>query len=132
MATRTDARTAVVSILFALDSGNDRAFFNRDALYEENGIKNKQKEFADTLLEGAMSKLSLLDEKIEGLLKDWDYDRIGKVDKAILRMAAYELLFTNTDRPIVINEAVKIAKELCSDEAPKFINGLLDKIKKEA
>jgi len=130
VATRTDARIAVISILFAHDSGNERALASREGIYEEKGIKNKQKDFADALLDGTVENLAALDQKIEGFLQDWDYDRIGKVDKAILRLGAYELLHTDTDRPVVINEAVKIAKELCSDESPKFINGVLDKIQK--
>ena len=130
MATRTDAREAVISILFAYDSGNDKALLNRDALYDEKKIRNKQREFADNLLDGVLANLAKVDEQIEANLKDWTYDRIGKVDKAVLRLGVYELLFTDTDRPVIMNEAINIAKELCADESPKFINGILDKIKK--
>ena len=130
MATRTDARVAVISILFAHDSGNDKALANRDALYEEKKIRNKQRDFANALLDGVLANLPKVDELIEANLKDWTYDRIGKVDKAVLRLGVYELLFTDTDRPVIINESVNIAKELCADESPKFINGILDKIKK--
>ena len=130
MATRTDARVAVISILFAHDSGNDKALANRDALYEEKKIRNKQRDFANALLDGVLANLPKVDELIEASLKDWTYDRIGKVDKAVLRLGVYELLFTDTDRPVIMNEAINIAKELCADESPKFINGILDKIKK--
>ena len=130
MATRTDARAAVVSILFALDSGNDNALKNKDGIYEEKKIRNKQREFADALLEGVMANINTVDEMIVAHLKDWDYDRIGKVEKAILRLGVYELTETETDKPIIINEALNITKELCADESPKFINGLLDKIAK--
>lgn len=132
MATRTDARTAVISILFAHDSGNENALKNRDAVYEENKIKNKQREFANELLDGVVANLEKIDTVIEAKLKDWDYDRIGKVDKAILRLGAYEMLYNDTDRAVIINEALNIAKLLCADESIKFINGLLDKIKKES
>lgn len=130
MATRTDARVAVISILFAHDSGNEQALNNRDGFYEEKKIRNKQRDFANGLLDGVLANLAAIDEQIEANLKDWDYDRIGKVDKAILRLGAYELLYTDTDRPVIINEALNIAKELCADESPKFINGVLDKMKK--
>lgn len=132
MATRTDARVAVISILFAHDSGNEQALTNRDGLYDEKNIKNKQRDFANALLDGVLSHLEAVDTLIESRLKEWDYERIGKVDKAILRLGAYELLYTDTDRPIIMNEAINIAKELCGDESPSFINGMLDKIKKEA
>lgn len=130
MATRTDARVAVISILFAHDSGNEQALDNRDGLYEEKKIRNKQREFANALLDGVLNNLEAIDTLIESLLQEWDYDRVGKVEKAILRLGAYELLYTDTDRPVIMNEAINIAKELCADESPKFINGLLDKIKK--
>lgn len=130
MATRTDARVAVISILFAHDSGNEQALDKRDGLYEEKKIRNKQREFADGLLDGVLKNLEAIDTLIESLLKEWDYDRIGKVEKAILRLGVYELLHTDTDRPVIMNEAINIAKELCADESPKFINGVLDKIKK--
>lgn len=130
MATRTDARISVVSVLFAYDSGNENIAKNKEAVYEENKIKNKQKEFADNLVSGVMENLSKIDALINSKLKDWDYDRIGKVDKAILRLGAYEIVFTDTDKAVIINEALNMAKVLCADESPKFINGLLDKINK--
>jgi len=130
VATRTDARIAVVSILFALDSGNDNALKNKDGIYEEKKIRNKQREFADNLLDGVMANINTVDEMIVAHLKDWDYDRIGKVEKAILRLGVYELTETETDKPIIINEALNMAKDLCADESHKFINGLLDKIAK--
>ncbi|MDQ1340003.1 MAG: transcription antitermination protein NusB [Campylobacterota bacterium] len=130
MATRTDARISVVSVLFAYDSGNENIAKNKEAIYEENKIKNKQKEFADNLVSGVMENLVKIDALINSRLKDWDYDRIGKVDKAILRLGTYEIAFTDTDKAVIINEALNMAKTLCADESPKFINGLLDKINK--
>jgi len=132
VATRTDARSSVISILFALDSGNEQTLERKDAIYEEQKIRNKQKEFANSLLDGVINNLEEIDQEVEANLKEWDYERIGKVDKAILRLGVYEILFTDTDRPIIINEALNIAKILCGDESPKFINGLLDKIKKKS
>jgi len=72
----------------------------------------------------------MIDEEIEKHLTDWDYDSIGKVEKAILRLGAYEILVAKTDRAIIINEAVELAKELADDKSPKFINGVLDAIGK--
>ena len=62
------------------------------------------------------------------LTPTWDYDRLGYLEKAILLMSAEELVHGNTDRAVIINEAVEIAKQYCDDDAPKLINGVLDQI----
>jgi len=59
-------------------------------------------------------------------MTEWDYNSIGKVEKAILRLGAYEILVAKTDKAIIINEAVELAKKLADDKSPKFINGVLD------
>ena len=65
-------------------------------------------------------------------MTDWDYDAIGRVEKAILRLGAYEILVAKTDRAIIINEAVELAKSLADEKSPQFINGVLDAIGKES
>jgi len=69
-------------------------------------------------------------EEIQKHLESWDYSKIGKVEKAILRLGAYEILVEGTDRPIIINEAVELAKELADEKSPQFINGVLDAVGK--
>jgi len=131
MATRHQARTAVVGLLYAYDLGNtDIGKFSAEIL-EEGKIRNKQKDFSDTLFQGTMENLEMLDEKIKEHLKEWDYDAIGKVEKAIMRLGAYEILVAKTDKAIIINEAVELAKELADEKSPQFINGVLDALDKE-
>mgnify|MGYP001591625999 FL=1 len=131
MATRHQARTAVVGLLYAYDLGNqDIGKFSAEIL-EEGKIRNKQKEFSDTLFQGTMENLEMLDAQIQKHLKDWDYDGIGKVEKAIMRLGAYEILVAKTDKAIIINEAVELAKELADEKSPQFINGVLDALDKE-
>lgn len=67
-------------------------------------------------------------EKINELLKDWDFTRLGYIEQAILLIAVCELDFEITPKPIVINEAVKLAKTYCADDAYKLINGVLDRL----
>ena len=76
-----------------------------------------------------MDKLDLVDETIEKNLKGWTMARLAKVDRQILRIAVYEFLYKD-DIPeeVSINEAVEIARLYSSDEAPKFINGILGTI----
>ncbi len=128
MATRHQARTAVVGLLYAYDLGNENIAKFSDEILEEDKIRNKQREFSHQLFNGTVENLEMLDEEIKKHLNDWDYDTIGKVEKAILRLGAYEILVAKTDRAIIINEAVELAKELADDKSPKFINGVLDAI----
>ena len=131
MATRHQSRTAVVGLLYAYDLGNENISSFTDDILEEGKIRNKQREFSHGLFNGTMENLEMLDKEIQDHLKGWDYDAIGKVEKAILRLGAYEILIAKTDRAIIINEAVELAKELADEKAPQFINGVLDAIGKE-
>ena len=74
----------------------------------------------------------MLDKEIQEHLKEWDYKGIGKVEKAIMRLGAYEIMVAKTDRAIIINEAVELAKALADEKSPQFINGVLDAIGKDA
>ena len=130
MATRHQSRGAVISLLYAHDVGNPEVRKFAEELLEEKKIRHKQREFALGLYNGVLDHLPEVDEAIRSHLKDWDFDRLDHVDKSILRLGAYELLFTDLDRAVVINEAVELAKELGSDQSPKFVNGVLDAIEK--
>ncbi|MEA2048523.1 MAG: transcription antitermination factor NusB [Campylobacterota bacterium] len=131
MATRHQARTAVIGLLYAYDLGNENIANFSDEILEESKIRNKQREFSNTLFSGTIEHLEMLDKEIKEHLKEWDYDGIGKVEKAIMRLGAYEILIAKTDRAIIINEAVELAKALADEKSPKFINGVLDAIGKE-
>ena len=131
MATRHQARTAVVGLLYAYDLGNENIANFSDIILEEGKIRNKQREFSNRLFSGTIENLEMLDAIIKKHLKEWDFDGIGKVEKAIMRLATFELLVEKTDKAIIINEAVELAKKLADDKSPEFINGVLDAIGKE-
>ncbi len=131
MATITHAREAVVQTLYALDAGNSQAIEQFEEILKDKRIKQKKAEFARNLLKGVIEHLDEIDTIIKNHLIDWDFDRLDKVDKQILRVAVYELKYTDTPYQIVIDEAVKIAKNFSEDKAKSFINGILDKIAKE-
>ena len=130
MATRHQARSAVVGLLYAYDLGNEGIAKFFDEILEEGKIRNKQRVFSKELFEGTLENIEMLDIEIKKHLKEWDYDNIGKVEKSIMRLGAYEILVAKTDRAIIINEAVELAKELADEKSPKFINGVLDAIGK--
>ncbi|SFV53873.1 Transcription termination protein NusB [hydrothermal vent metagenome] len=126
MATRHQARTAVIGLLYAYDLGNEQIANFSDDILEESKIRNKQRIFSNELFNGTIVNLEMLDEQIENNVTDWNFNDIGKVEKAILRLGAYEILVAKTDKPIIINEAVELAKKLADDKAPQFINAVLD------
>jgi len=131
MATRHHARMAVVSLLYAFDLGNGNTAEHTADILEEKKIRNKQKDFALDLYDGVMSNLEACDKQIVEHLKEWDFERLGSIERATLRLAAYEILFGQLDSAVVINEAVEITKAFGTEQSPKFINGVLDAIAKD-
>jgi N utilization substance protein B len=131
MATRHQARMAVVSLLYAYDLGNQSILDFSDEILEEKKIRNKQRDFALDLFKGVVEKLAPVDEAIEKHLKDWDFDRLGSIERATLRLGAYEIMFGELDSAVIINEAIEVSKAFGSEQSPKFINGVLDAIAKD-
>ena len=131
MATRHQARMAVVSLLYAYDLGNQTIADFSDEILEEKKIRNKQRDFALDLFKGVIDHLGAIDEAVAKHLKDWDFDRLGSIERATLRLGAYEIMFGDLDSAVVINEAIEITKAFGSEQSPKFINGVLDAIAKD-
>lgn len=131
MATRHHARMAVVSLLYAYDLGNKSIADFTDEILEDKKIRNKQKEFALDLFRGVMDNLEAVDAAIVKHLKDWDFERLGSVERATLRLGAYEIMHSELDSAVVINEAIEVSKAFGTEQSPKFINGVLDAISKD-
>jgi N utilization substance protein B len=88
--------------------------------------------FADKLIRGVLEHRTDLDARIQKHAENWDLHRMAVVDRNILRLAIYEMLFRDDIPPVVsINEAVDIAKKFSTQDSGKFVNGILDKIKGE-
>lgn len=101
-----------------------------DALLEKMGEASLT--FARLLIKGTVENLSIIDEKIKLNLCNWDFDRLNRVDLAILRISVYPLLFQkDIHSTIIIDEAIDISKEFGSGESFKFINAVLDNIQKQ-
>ena len=84
-------------------------------------------DFVNRLVAGVLQKTAELDDKLQPLAPDWPLSTIARIDRAILRMGLYELIYSTDDVPpkVVINEAVELAKAFGSDNSGKFINGVL-------
>lgn len=131
---RRQSREIALRTLFNLDFNEgaiDLSILNIIMDFEEaNKIKlsKKDKEFAYALVEGTRVNLKSIDEKIEEKLKDWKFSRTDGVDRNIIRLAIYELLYNEANLPpsILINEAIDLAKKYGSDKSAGFVNGVLD------
>ena len=129
MATRHQVRQAVVSLLYARDINGENDEF-KDEFLESKKIRNKQKIFTEELISGILSNLNTLDDVLNEHLNEYKMNEIGEVERAILRLGAYEIKFSDIDKAVAINEAIELAKEMGSDTSPKFVNGVLDKVDK--
>jgi N utilization substance protein B len=127
MAARSKARKRAVDVLFEADvRGQDRLDVLRDRLADETP---PVPDHAVRLVEGVQEHAGRIDELIERHASGWSLDRLPDVDRAILRMATFELLWAD-DVPdaVVIDEAVELAKALSTDESPRYVNGVLGAI----
>ncbi|MGH7981291.1 MAG: transcription antitermination factor NusB [Limisphaerales bacterium] len=88
--------------------------------------------FADPLIRGVIQYRDIIDEKIRCHAKNWEFHRIAAVDRNVMRLAIYEMLYRDDIPPVVsINEAVDIAKKFSTHDSGKFVNGILDRIRGE-
>ncbi|MCW1360385.1 transcription antitermination factor NusB [Campylobacter sp. US33a] len=131
MATRHQVRQSVISLLYAKELNHSAREDFVEEFLDEKKIRNEQKHFTLSLYQGVFENLETIDKKLSMYLNEKELQRLGIIERSILRLGAYELLFSQTDKAIVINEAIELAKELGSDNAPKFINGVLDALKKD-
>ena len=86
--------------------------------------------FGEEIIDGVLERREEVDGHIRSLAHNWDFERIARIDLAILRVAIYEMLFRKDIPPIVsINEAIDLSKQFSNADAKRFINGILDRLK---
>lgn len=132
MSTRRHAREWAVQLLFQLDMNTcedvDRVL---RLFWDERETDVAARDFAERLVRGTVEHLAEIDEALCRHVDNWDIGRIGTVERNALRMGVFELLFCSDIPPVVsINEAVDVAKYFSSDESGRFVNGILDRIRK--
>lgn len=134
MRKRSQARMYVLQILYQIDITREDFSRSQQSFWEnlESTVAPDIKEFAEKLAKGVLANLSQIDSKISQYASNWDISRMSVVDRNILRLGCFELLYCEDIPPKVsINEAVDLAKKYSGIEAGKFVNGILDKIKTE-
>ncbi len=128
--TRRQGREAALQLIYLYDTCRLPPAEVPEAVYSEQSLDTKTKEFAKHLASGTIESQTEIDPLIVQYAANWTLERMATIDRCILRMASFELLKDlNTPVSVVINEAVEIAKKYSTAESSKFVNGLLDKIK---
>ena len=134
--TRHKARECALQMLFASDLVRDddcptltRNYWNE---LGDQSIDDKTREFANSLACGTLKEIASIDDRIRTRAEHWRIERMAIVDRNVLRLAIYEMLYRDDIPPVVsINEAVDIAKKFSTQDSGKFVNGILDKVKGE-
>ncbi len=127
---RSELREKTFIILFQQEF--DDAFSeNIDFYLEREGLKKRYAVYARQTLLRIVENIHAIDETIRSHLVNWDFDRLSKVDLSVLRLAVYEMKYSD-DVPgkVAINEAIELAKKYNDEKAGIFVNGLLDRVYK--
>ncbi|MDO4629315.1 MAG: transcription antitermination factor NusB [Planctomycetia bacterium] len=123
------ARTVALQVLFSNEINPEQ--LPPDEMIRER-VRNdiEQIRYANRLIDGVTIRKKELDEQIEAVLENWKFSRLASTDKNVLRIAVYELMNVREPVAILMNEAIEIAKEYGDKKSGGFVNGVLDKIRK--
>jgi len=130
MGTRRKSRELVMQMLFQGDLGKQDADQVRDLFWESrDDVDQETRGFADDLFRVATTREKEIDELIQAHAQNWRLERMAAVDRNLLRAATAEMLaYPGTPMPIIINEALEIARRYAAPESIQFLNGVLDAI----
>ena len=126
MDTRTKSRTDAMKVLYQVNLyKKNKIKYDIEEIIKTNDINN---EFTLELIHGALNKEKDLNSIANKYLNNWNIQRLGLTDAAIIRIALYELLYTDTPSKVIINEAIELSKSYSDEKVVKMINGMLDKV----
>lgn len=128
---RRVARETALQVLFQLDFTGEMDSLEQviEHWAKEFAVSEKNKKFTTELVEGTLQHIQDIDEKISSTAHEWALDRLNTVDRNLMRLAIFEMLYyPDTPQRVTLNEAIEIAKKFGSEESGKFINGILDKL----
>jgi transcription antitermination protein NusB len=127
---RTKSREFAMQMLFQWDMSQQDPAKLEAKFWRSAKASDPTRAFANRLFEGAVKDSASLDELIVQQAANWRMERLAVIDRAILRLAIYELRTTDTPPKVILNEAVELAKKFSSEEAGSFVNGILDAVHK--
>lgn len=121
---------AAVQYLFAHDlHGGKPSEIEESAFWELHSVKGAARAFAADLIQGVLSNRDEIDEWIAKLLENFSFERLAVVDRNVMRLAAYELAHcTSVPAPVILNEAIEVARMLSAGQSSAFVNGILHKL----
>jgi N utilization substance protein B len=132
MTRRSRAREVALQVLYGDDVNPSRNLtVVDDFLTERLGHDPDLVEFARELVGGVRRNRKELDGWLAELARNWSLSRMAVLDRNVLRLGAFEIIFTKTPGQVVINEAVELAKRFGAKQSPQFVNGVLDRLMKE-
>jgi transcription antitermination protein NusB len=132
MGKRRRAREAAIQYHFWRDLQHGEAPQKLDDFWEFCPVKPNVREFAEPLIAGMVEHVDEIDERIRKYCENYNLNRISAVDRNVLRLAIYEMLYRDDIPPVVsINEAIELAKTFGGAESGKFVNGILDRVRKD-
>ncbi len=128
---RSQAREAALKILYQVDVTKDPPTEGLKVFFRHHRISTNSQPFVTQLVQGTIQHLAQIDELLGKHATNWRLDRMAMVDRNILRLGTYELLFSGDTPPkVAINEAVELAKRFGTADSSKFVNGVLDSLHK--
>lgn len=128
---RRVARETALQVLFQLDVTGETGSLDQviEHWAKEFAVSEKSMKFTRELVEGTLNQKQAIDDMISSTAHEWALDRMNGVDRNLMRLAIYEMLYCpDTPQRVSLNEAIEIAKKFGSEESAKFINGILDKL----
>lgn len=132
MTARHESRLLAVQFLFQRDFNPDDFEQALAQFWADQKPAKRVRTFAESLIRGVEAHKPEIDRLIQACADNWDLRRMGGVDRNVMRVAVYEMMFCPDIPPAVsIDEAVELAKELSSDESGRFVNGILDRARRE-
>jgi N utilization substance protein B len=131
MGRRREGREAAIQFLFARDLQGESKPEDANEFWTLHSAKVSTRAFAENLIQGVITHQEQIDSGITNLLENFSFVRLAAVDRNVLRVASYELLYCpEVPTPVILNEAIDIAKALSAGESGAFVNGVLDKLAK--
>lgn len=125
--TRSGAREMAMRILYQVSVFEKaKASYDLDEMFMD--IEGRNKEFIENIVNEVILKKEELDKKANKYLINWEINRLNMVDQAIFEIAIYELIYTDTPKKVVIDEAINLSKKYSEESVVKMLNGVLDKI----
>ena len=130
--TRREIREEIFKLLFEKELTDNNVEKRIEETIKENNIKKEEHiEFLKSYINDIIEKEDILIEKIKEILDGWTYERLGTLEKVLLKISFYEIIIKEVGYEIAINEAVELAKKYSYDDTKEFLNGILAKLVKQ-